>query len=190
MIYKIQIRTGVLLTIIISISLVRIVNASGQHALANFSPIGAMALFAGNYFSERWKAYLFPLLTLWISDLVICNTIYYQEWHWFYGGFYWTYISFILMVVIGSFIRKVTIKSIMISAVLAALTHYLISDFGVWIGGTLYPKTFEGFIACYLAAIPFLKNMLLGNILFSFLIFGAFEWICKHYPGIKLLDAK
>lgn len=55
---------------------------AGEITMANFSPIGAMALFGGVYFS-RSKALIFPLLTLWLSDIMLNRFLYFGEWIFF-----------------------------------------------------------------------------------------------------------
>src|SRR5215210_2225225 len=92
-------RLIVLLFFMISVAALRvIINAEWGFAfLSNFTPVGAMALFGGAYFSSK-KAYLFPLLTLWISDIFLSRFVYGHEWQLFYAGFYWVYGAFALMV--------------------------------------------------------------------------------------------
>jgi hypothetical protein len=63
-------RTNVLVAMILSAGIWRLCISSGHSPLTNFTPIGAMALFGGCYFENRWKAFLVPLLTLWLSDLL------------------------------------------------------------------------------------------------------------------------
>lgn len=151
----------------------------------NFTPVGALALFGGTYFSSRVKSYLFPLLLLFVSDLVLMSTAAFTEYKegLLYAGWYWTYGSFIIMVLIAEvFKKKVTILSVIVGGVLAAVSHYLISDFGVWLGGGIdfttgqpYTKNWAGFISCYVAALPYLKNMILGNLFYGAILFGGFE---------------
>jgi hypothetical protein len=58
--------------------------------MPNFTPIGAMALFGGAYLKNKNHAFLIPILSLWISDLIINNFIfsYYNDFTWFYPGFF------------------------------------------------------------------------------------------------------
>jgi hypothetical protein len=179
-------RTGVLVAMILSAGAWRLLISSGHSPLTNFTPVGAMALFGGCYFADKWKAYLLPILTLWLSDLFLSYFVYYHEWRFFYDGFLWTYGSFALMVMMGTFIKKTNIKNVALAGVSAALVHWIITDFGVWIGGQLYPKTTEGFIACYVAAIPYLQNMLIGNLVFSGVMFGVFELAQRKFPVLSL----
>lgn len=179
-------RNGILTLMILLGGAWRLFISNGSSPLANFTPIGAMALFGGCYFADKGKAFIVPLLTLWVSDILLNYFVYFHEWKFFYDGFLWTYGSFALMVIIGTYIKKTTIKSVVLASVSAALTHYVISDFGVWLGGGLYPKNTQGFIACYVAAIPYLKNMLIGNLVFGGVLFGTFELLQNKFSLLQL----
>ena len=174
-------RTGVLAAMILTAGLWRLIFSGDHTPLTNFTPIGAMALFGGCYFSDKWKAYLVPLLTLWLTDMVINTFIYNMPFTLFYSGFYWTYGAFALMVMVGTFMKKVNIGNVVLVSIIAALLHYIITDLGTWLDGRMYPLTWAGFTACYVAAIPFLKNLLIANLIFGGAMFGAFEWAQKKY---------
>lgn len=179
-------QNSVLALMILSSGAWRLFFSSGHSPIGNFTPIGAMALFGGCYFADKWKAFLVPILTLWLSDLLLSYFIYFHEWKLFYDGFYITYASFAFMVLMGRFIRKINVKNIFLMSVLAALTHWIITDFGVWLDGRLYPLTFEGFVACYVAALPYLQNMLIANLVFGAVMFGAFEIAKKRFPVLSM----
>lgn len=179
-------RTGVLAAMILSAGVWRLLISSGHTPLTNFTPVGAMALFGGCYFEDKWKAFLLPILTLWLSDLFLNYFIYYHEWRWFYEGFLFTYGSFALMVVMGRLMKKVNVKNILSLSVSAALVHWIISDFGVWIDGRMYPMNSEGFISCYVAALPYLENMLIGNLVFGGIMFGIFELAQRKFTVLLI----
>src|SRR5215207_11121587 len=102
---KIDPRTIIVLLMIIITGAVRIVfNFSPEISpIANFSPVGAMALFGGAYFTRQWKAFSFPLLTLFLSDFVLQQTVFkpYDTGGLLYGGWYWVYGAFALMTLAG-----------------------------------------------------------------------------------------
>ena len=112
---KINVRTALLLLFITAIAIIRIIlNFNDDISpLANFSPLGAMALFGGAYFNKQWKAFLFPLLMLFLSDVILHQTVFKQYSHGLlYGGWYWVYGAFALITLAGRWILKqVTIKS-------------------------------------------------------------------------------
>jgi len=160
--------------------------------LSNFTPIGAMALFGGCYFADRWRAFLVPMLVLWISDIFINRMYYYDTWTFFHSEMLWIYGSFALIVMLGYFMKRVTIFSVITTAIGAAFLHWLIADLGVWIGGGIdittglpFTKDLTGLIKCLYLALPFLRNMAIGNLVFSGLLFGSFEWLQQKYPALQ-----
>ena len=187
----INIRFIVLVLIILLIGIWRVLNNGGQLTpLSNFSPIGALALFGGTYFLQKIRAYLFPLLMLFISDIVMMHT-YFSDYQsgLLYDGWYWNYAAFGLMVFFGTLINQPSPKNIFLASVGAALAHYLISDFGVWLSGGIdlstnqpFTRDWHGLMRCYILAIPFLKNMLISTILYSTVLFGAFELASHRFP--------
>ena len=133
--------------------------------MPNFTPIGAMALFGGAYLSNKYYAFIIPILSLWLSDLILNNFIlnYYDQFTWFYPGFIWQYGSFLIMILIGFvFLKKSVLKMFSSPSIGSSLSFLLITNFGVWISGSMYTMDLNGLIACYLLAIPFYKGTLLG----------------------------
>lgn len=188
--FKINPRTTVILIFIIVAAALRILlslNAS-LTPLATFTPIGAMALFGGAYFSNNFKAFLFPLLTLWLGDIVLNRFSYYGEWRIFYEGFYWTYGSFALMVIAGKWlIKKVTVKNILLASLVATLIHWIGTSPGCFtIPNSIYPKTWAGYWTSLIAAIPYERNFLIGTMAYSGVLFGIFEWLQRKYNALSV----
>ena len=193
---QIDIRFISLLVIIMLLGIWRIIIVQNEdNTWMNFSPLGAMALFGGVYFSNRAKSFIFPLLILLVSDIIVMQTVYSQYASGLlYNGWYWTYGSFALMVLLAElFKRKVTVGSVLLMSILAALIHYVVTDFGVWLGGGRdittglpYTKDWAGLIKCYVLALPYLKSLLLGNLIFSAVLFGGFELAQYKFPSLKL----
>ncbi|HEU5166851.1 MAG TPA: DUF6580 family putative transport protein, partial [Chitinophagaceae bacterium] len=71
-------RTAVLLIIISITAAIRVIFNFNYDVspLANFSPLGAMAIFGGAYFDRKWKGFAFPLLMLFISDFILHQTVF------------------------------------------------------------------------------------------------------------------
>lgn len=186
---KIDIRNLVAILFILIVAAIRVsINISGQlHPLTNFSPIGAMALFGGACFSKRSVSFAVPLLTLFISDVVLALTVYRQYSHGIlYSGWYWVYGAFALMVLTGRWLlQQVSVRNVLLSALVITFIHWIVTDFGVWFNGTTYPKTMAGWWACLAAAIPFERNFLLGTLFYSGIMFGGFEWAKKQLPDLK-----
>lgn len=187
-------RPFVLAFIILIAGIFRLVTAAHEEitVFSNFTPLGAMALFGGCYYKDRWKAYLVPLTTLWLTDIVLNRLFYFHEWVFFYNGFAWVYASFALMVLIGNAIKKVSVKSFLLSAVAAAVVHWLVSDFGFWMAdgidittGKRFTQDWKGLSMCYVLALPYMKNMLIGNLVFGTIFFGAFELLQRKFPVLQ-----
>lgn len=142
----------------------------------NVSPIAAMALFGGAYFSDKRLAFLVPFLALLLSDLILGlhDTMLYV-----YGGF-------ALTVAIGFWVRKqLNIGRIAVAAVGASILFFLLTNFGVWLTSGMYPMTADGLMQAYIAGIPFFQNSLLGNLVFTALLFGGFAALQRNVPALS-----
>ena len=153
-------------------------------AISNFTPVGAVALFGGTYFTDKWKAYLVPLGALFISDLVL-NYLYSSRITIDYTATFWVYLSFAIIVFIGTRIKKVNFLSVGAASLLSVVIFWLLTDFPWLYGGALYPHTLLGYEQSLVAAIPFQKNMLLGDVVFGLLLFGGFELAKSKFSVLR-----
>ncbi len=145
--------------------------------LPNVTPLTAIALFGGTYFAKRW-AILLPLAIVVISDLFIG----------LHGVIAFTWSSFALVGLLGWWIRTQARVGRVAAASLAGSTiFFVVSNFGVWLvgdGGTMYPHTLEGLQLCYTAALPFYRNALLGDLMYTSVLFGCFAMAVRALPRI------
>lgn len=131
---------------------------------ANVAPIAAMALFGGAYLDKKY-AILFPLLALFISDLFLG----------FHASMPMVYASFVITGLIGLWLKKHKTAPFVLSASIASsVIFFLLTNFNYWYATSLYPKTFEGVIQSYLMALPFFRNTLFGDLLYTGLFFGGY----------------
>jgi len=183
-------RTLILLLMILTITAFRLLVTfnSDELKFANFSSIGAVALFGGAYFKDNLKAFAFPLLSLFLSDFILSATIFSKYSSGFlYDGWYWTYIAFALMVLVGRIMLKnVNIVNLLASTLVIVLIHWIVSDIGVWYHNPAYTQDLAGFWACLVKAIPFEIRFLEGTVIYGALLFGAFEILKAKYPVLKL----
>ena len=181
---KINIRFGVLSLIVLLAAFSRLI----PHP-PNFAPIGAMSLFGAAYFSRKYMAFVVPIAAMWLSDLLLNNVIYgqyFDHFVWFYQGCYLTYAAFIFIGLIGfGLLKKVRPAKLLMASLSASIVFFLVSNFGVWASGTMYPNTFSGLMSCYAAGLPFLKNTLIGDLAYSGALFGIFEVIQYKVPLFK-----
>ncbi|MDB5020680.1 MAG: hypothetical protein JWQ28_1807 [Pedobacter sp.] len=156
--------------------------------LANFSAVGAIALFGGAYFNSNSKAFSLPLLTLFLSDLILSLTVYKSFNSGFlYEGWYLIYAAFALMVLVGKIIlRNVNIINVILATFVTVFIHWIVTDFGVWYGSAMYPQTMAGFSTVLVNAIPFEVRFLDGTLGYSAIMFGLFEYLKVKYPVLNL----
>ena len=181
---KINLRSSILILMIIIAGASRLINFNHLTGWANFTPVGAMALFGGAYFSDKWKAFLVPLLTLFISDIAL-DYLYFGKFMLFYSGALPVYIAFALMVLIGTSIKKVNVTNVVLGSLGAVLVHWIITDIDPWLQGTMYAKSFYGYGESLIAAIPFERGMLLGNLIYGAILFGGFELAKSKFAVLR-----
>jgi hypothetical protein len=136
--------------------------------LPNFTPITAIAMFGGLYFTNKTMAYLVPLFIMVMSDLFL--------------GFHtisiFVYAAFILVSFIGTRTKKPSVFTILLSSI----SFFIVTNFGVWLIG--YPKTWTGLVECYTLAIPFFRNSLLGDFFYSGVMILGFNYVQKKYLNL------
>jgi hypothetical protein len=149
----------------------------------NMTSVAAVALFGGAYLDDRRLAFLVPLAALFLSDLLL--------------GFYHAmsvvavYGSFVLTVCIGLWLKTRRAPLTIAGAALASsVLFFLITDFEYWAFENAYPKTVEGLMACYTAALPFFRNMLVGDLFYTLLLFGGFALLERGFPALREADTR
>jgi hypothetical protein len=166
-----KIRLVVVISIIIGAAASRLI----PHP-PNMASITAVALFGGAYLSRKWLAFAVPLVALFLSDLFLG----------FYSHVEIVYGSFALVVCIGLLLRKRRTPFRIAGAALASsILFFLLTNFGVWFFGSLYPKNAAGLLACYMAALPFFQNTLIGDALYTTGLFGGFALAEKQWPSLQ-----
>lgn len=161
----------------------------------NLTAIGAVALFGGAYYRRSLIAVLVPILALLVSDLVLSITwagTDFQNWH-FLSPVH--YALFGLTAMIGLALRNRPTTGRFLGATIAAtVMYYLVSNLTEWFqpasGIRLYPQTFAGLIECYIAGLPFVRNMLIGNLLYGAVLFGGWRVAQQLGTQPKLAPAK
>ena len=147
--------------------------------LLNFTPIGAMAIFAGSLFRNRWVAFLFPLAALFAGDLFVG----------LYKLMFIVYISFALSVAIGRWVAQSrTVPRIGGAVFLGALQFFVVSNFAMWALSDFYPKTSTGLATCFVNAIPYFWNTLAGDALYATVLFGGFALAEKFLPQLAPVE--
>ncbi len=190
---KINPRFAILAIIIIVVAALRIPNAAQLGPLSNFTPIGAMGLFGGAYFTKNWKAFGFPLVTLLLSDLIINIFVYNRQYGIMYGSWYWVYGGFVLIVLLGRLsLKKVNVTNVALTGIAGTLVYWLVVDFGVFLfgctditTGQTMDHSFASLLKCYAQGAPYMKNFLISTLVYSGIMFGAFEWMKANKPSLQ-----
>lgn len=138
----------------------------------NFAPVNAALLFGGVHL-ERRSAFWFPLVVIAVSDILLTTQVYQMRVGWTQLVVWAAYGAVVL---IGRWLKGRGSPANVLGAALAgSTTFFLVSNFGVWLGWRMYPPSWEGVLACYAAGLPFFRNSLAGDLLFTALFFGAYE---------------
>jgi len=139
----------------------------------NATPVMAIALFGGAMLSKRW-AILLPFLIVALSDFLI-------GWH---NTIPFTWGAFIVTGMLGWWIRHAPgVNRILLGALTGSVAFFVITNFGVWAVGELYPRTMAGFWQCYLAAVPFFRNTLAGDLAYTTAFFGLHHLATAAHPS-------
>jgi hypothetical protein len=154
---------------------------------SNFSPITAMALFAGAYFSgffagawggrlSKVFALLFPLAALFLSDLILG----------FHDQMIPVYFAFAVVTLFGLTLQsRVTAVRVGLASVAGALIFFVITNFAIWAKSGMYEHTGAGFVKCFTLALPFLQKSLVGDLFFSAVLFGAWAFLVRLAPKLR-----
>ncbi len=131
---------------------------------ANFTPLAAIALFGGALLPRRLAVSL-PLVAMVVSDLIIG----------LHPTIYATWGSFAVIALVSSLkFRKVNVANVLASSLAASVFFFLVTNFAVWLEGRLYAPTISGLVQCYYNALPFFRNTLTGDLVFTTSLFGLF----------------
>jgi len=141
----------------------------------NATPLTAIALFGGTYLSKRW-AIVLPLGIVAASDLFL-------EWH---STVPFTWGAFAVTGWLAWWVRvRPSAGRILAGSLLGSVLFFVLTNFGVWATQTLYPTTLAGLWECYLAGIPFFRNALVGDLIYTAVLFGMYATItaCVLIPA-------
>ena len=135
----------------------------------NFSPILAAGIFSGFYFRQFILSSMIVVLSMFIGDLYLG----------FHDTMIFTYISLIVAVSLGLFIKNLKFTSILFSGILSSISFYIITNFGAWLTLPMYEKTFSGLVQSYVLAIPFFHNTLISTLLYLLILKLIFDFSKK-----------
>lgn len=142
----------------------------------NFSPIAAIALFGGAQLADKRAAFLIPLAAMFLADLVLG----------LHALIPITYGCFALIVCLGLWLRKKQSAVRIVTAALASsFLFFFATNFAVWAASSMYPHSSTGLAECYAAAIPFFRNTLAGDLLYTSVLFGGLALAEWRIPALR-----
>lgn len=142
----------------------------------NLAPIAAIALLSGSLYKFP-RSLVLPLMAMVISDFFI-------------GFSPWpitlaVYGSFALATLLGAFLRKRGFWKVPLSALASSFLFYVITNFVVWLTSGMYQPTFSGLTFCYVNALPFLRNTIVGDMTYTVFLFALIK---NYLPQIVILE--
>jgi hypothetical protein len=157
---------------------------------SGFSPVIAIALFAGFIIKQKDMSFLMPLVALFISDAVI-QFLYTQDlfpYAGFYNGQWKNYLVLMAATLIGWALKGRNYPSLLAGTIAAPAVFFLVSNFMVWTASTevVYAKSISGLIVCYEAGLPFYSNSLIATLLFLPVILIAYNYITQKKAVLTL----
>jgi hypothetical protein len=156
-----------------------------------FAPQWAMAVFAGAVIKDKKWAFIIPVLSMFISD-VLYQILYVNGLtpiSGFYDGQWQNYLLFAMLAVFGMMIRKINLLNVFAASLAAPTFYFILSNFVLWAGwsgtrGFGRPKTFSGLMQCYTDALPFYRTSLIATVVFSAILFGTYYLVNKKQTAL------
>jgi len=155
------------------------------HAVSwNFTALGGGLLFFGSRLgtsqpgvSERafaWRTaakLASAVAVLMATDYYL--TVYAYQFPFRVRGYLVTWVWEAAVCLLGmKLLRKPTVLRVIAGVLASATSFFLLSNFVVWAGGAMYPRTLAGLGACYVAAVPFYGNDLVSTAFTAGALFG------------------
>ena len=144
----------------------------------NFAPITAIALFGGAHFYQKRFAFLVPIAALFLSDLILG----------FHQLMLFTYGCFVIIIFLGLWLQKRrTVSTIVVTSLMSSILFFMVTNFGVWMLSGMYTYDQNGLMTCYIAALPFFQNTLVGDLVYTGILFGGFALAQRRFTSLRLL---
>lgn len=143
----------------------------GHLPLLNFTAVTGGLIYFGA--KRSWREMAGPLAILIASDYCLTTYAYHYAFHW--QGYIPTWIWYVAAMVLGQILlrAKTSVVRVAAGAILGPTSFFVMSNFAVWAGNEMYPRTLSGLMTCYAAAIPFYRNDLAATSIVLAVAFGV-----------------
>ena len=137
----------------------------------NFTAVGGALLYFGA--RRSWREMIAPLAVLMATDYFLTVFVYHYAFRWEWYAMTWAWYA--AAMALGQILLKsrTTFVRAGAAALLGPTSFFLLSNYAVWIGGGMYPRTLGGLGACYVAALPFYRNDLISTVIVVGVAFGV-----------------
>lgn len=175
-------RANLLLAAVLILSTAAFRVANAELHFWNFAPVAALGLFSGAVVGDKRLAFLFTLLAQLTSDL-------YFQFFTDVPGFYgisqiFTYAGMVAVTALGAMMQNRKAATVAGFALGGSLLFFVVSNVGVWLTG-MYGVTGAGLVKTFVMAVPFYKGTLIGDVLFSALLFGGYAWMQRPATRVE-----
>jgi hypothetical protein len=140
-----------------------------------FLPIAASGLFAARYLRMPVLAIAVPVLAMIVSDVMLPG----EDWRIQLVGFF----AIAIPAVAGLLTRRYRgVLPVMGTMIVSSLLFFALSNAAVWVFSGMYPFNLSGLVQCYVAALPFLEKTMLGDLVWTGVLFGgafAITWAAQ-----------
>lgn len=147
----------------------------------NFAPVSAMAMFSAVYLPRR-LALVIPLALMLVSDFFI-------------GFDFWPitvsiYASFLVSSLIGRWLRtRVRWWNVAGASLVGSIFFFLVTNAAVWQFTKMYAPGWAGLMQSYIAGLPFFRNTVLGDLMYTSLFFGVYQAVMLYYERQKTVSS-
>jgi len=138
----------------------------------NVTAVVAISLFAGFFMRRASFAIGVPLVSMLISDVVLGA--------YDYRTMALVYASLLAPIFYRAVLKKRLSLSTVGAGVLGSSTlFFVVTNFAVWLFSGMYSHDLAGLGECYVAAIPFFRNGLLGDLAWTAGLFGTYSLVTR-----------
>ena len=153
-----------------------LVHARAVPMAFHFTPVAAALLFFGARMPRQ--RIVTPLALLIVSDIYLNKFVYGYPLRWDQTVVWAWYLVILLFG--GLLARNSSPLRVVGASLVASVSFFFVSNFAVWtVSREMYPATWNGLMTCYIAAVPFFRNTLVSDLLFSAVFFGA-GYLASH----------
>jgi hypothetical protein len=137
----------------------------------NFTAVGGALLYFGA--RRSWREMLAPLAVMMATDYYLTVFAYHFSFHW--QGYLLMWAWYVAAMALGRILlrSRATVVRAGAATLLGPTSFFVLSNYAVWIGGGMYPRTLGGLSACYVAALPFYRNDLISTAIVVGAAFGV-----------------